>query len=74
MHHYQDPIVRCPFDRSHFMSSLRYTFHYAKCEKRFIAENPTKQIFHCANNYQHIFFEADKLASHMAVCEKMNTR
>ena len=74
MHHYQDPKIRCAFDRSHFMPSLRYTFHYRKCELRFKAENPTKEVFHCPNNYHHIFFDAEKLSSHMPECDKMNTR
>ena len=74
MHHYQDPKIRCPFDRSHNMPSLRFTFHHKKCEDRFKAENPTKQVFHCPNNFLHIFFDAEKLSAHMPVCDNMNTR
>ena len=74
MHHYQDPIIRCPFDRSHFMASLRFTYHHAKCELKFKKENQEKPVLHCPNNYLHIFFEADKLAAHIPQCDKMNIR
>lgn len=73
MHHHQDSYIRCPFYRDHFMPSLRFTFHLAKCEKNFKKENDGKTVFHCEENYHHIFFDADKLAAHKSVCEKMNT-
>lgn len=74
MHHFEDPKIRCPFDRSHIMASLRYTHHYAKCEKRFKAENPAAKVFHCPQNYMHIFFDAEKLSAHVPLCDKMNIR
>jgi len=70
MHHYQDPKIRCPFDNAHIMPSLTYTYHYAKCERKFKISNPDKEVIHCPKNYMHVFFRAEDLASHMTICRE----
>ena len=74
MHHFEDPKILCPYNKSHSMASLRFTFHHAKCEKRFKSEHPSTPVLHCPNNYMHIFFDAERLAEHVPQCDKMNIR
>ena len=68
MHHYLDPKIRCAFDKQHIMPSLTYTYHYAKCERKFKLANPDKEVIHCPNNYMHIFFSQETLTSHLPHC------
>jgi len=68
MRRFDDPIVPCPFDASHRLQEPRLQWHLLKCPARTKHAEEGKPVFHCPNNFLHIYFTEADLQGHMAVC------
>ncbi len=67
---FDDPIVSCPFDKSHLIKEPRLIWHLLKCKVRaeYIASG--KPVFNCRFFHQHILFNQLDLISHERTCDK----
>ncbi|CDW83050.1 UNKNOWN [Stylonychia lemnae] len=69
MRRYDDPKIICPFDKSHIMPSIRFTWHMKKCKDQYLVKNPTSTVWHCKYHYLHIYFDENVLKQHYTECE-----
>ena len=66
MRRFNDQWVLCPFYPEHSMPLPRLDYHYQKCEKKYLLENPGKETFHCKHHYPHVFLDKEKCTQHEA--------
>ena len=64
MRKFTDPWVYCPFDATHRLPKPRLVWHLDKCPARQVLKDKGVPVFHCKNNYLHIFMEQEKLNQH----------
>lgn len=64
MRRYDEFKIRCPYIPSEQMPYLSFQKHQLKCKMKFLAEYPSRRVFHCKYNYMHIFFDEALLREH----------
>ena len=64
MRRYDDPYISCPIDPQHRMPSLRLQWHFTKCKKKYLDQNPGKSVYHCRHDYMHIYLDEEKCKHH----------
>ena len=67
MRKFTDPWVHCPFDATHRLPKPRLVWHLSKCPARQALKDKGVPVYHCKNNYLHVFMEEDKLKAHEAL-------
>jgi len=68
MRRHSDPIVECPYDKSHSMPLPRLQWHLVKCNAKKIRDEMNLPTYHCKYNYLHIHFDEAKFAEHEEAC------
>jgi len=70
MRNHDDPMVTCPYDKSHKMPAPRLQWHLVKCKARIERNNLGLPEYHCKYNFMHLFFTKEELEEHEAQCEQ----
>ena len=70
MRGFSDPVVTCPYDKSHKMPAKRLQWHFAKCKAKQERAQLGLPDYHCRFNFYHLFFTKEELDEHEADCER----